>query len=464
LIWKDLWKAWGKKPMTDLLARDERLKFLLIDQRTREALEALRPIIEPEIAPALDAFYKHVASWPALTAMFRDGGMGRARTAQEAHWKSLFSGRFDDAYFQSVRRIGQVHSAIGLEPRWYLGAYAFITERLQSALIDKTVSGLRAAHSRGRLSAMLRALNQVVMLDMDLAISIYLEQNQAKHRSDLEVMGQQFDQSIKTVVHGVAAAAGQLQANAQSMTHVAEQSSRTANAVATAAEHASGNVQTVAAAAEELSSSIREIGQQVGQSSVIATQAVEEAGRTNSTVQGLAAAATKIGEVVKLINDIAGQTNLLALNATIEAARAGEAGKGFAVVASEVKHLATQTARATEDIRTQIDQIQAVTGEAVAAIQSIDGTIRRMNEITTAIAGAVEEQGAATAEIARNIQQAAQGTGQVSTHIAEVTATASEAGETAGQLLGSAGDLGRQADTLSREVMQFLDRLRQAAA
>jgi methyl-accepting chemotaxis protein len=218
----------------------------------------------------------------------------------------------------------------------------------------------------------------------------------------------------------------------------------------------------VAAATEELSISIREIAGQVTQSSQIAERAVQGAQRTNGTVQELAAMADKIGNVVQLISTIAGQTNLLALNATIEAARAGEAGKGFAVVASEVKDLATQTARATEEISTQIGSVQQATQQTVQAIQEIARTITEMSQISVSIAAAMEEQGAATAEIARNVQEAARGTEAVTGTIVDVQHGAGETGAAASQVLGAAQELARHSNDLSHEVNTFLSGVKAA--
>ncbi len=273
-------------------------------------------------------------------------------------------------------------------------------------------------------------------------------------------MTDNFERHVKGVVQTFSSSSTELQASAQEMTKTAELTSQQSSSVASAAEQATTNVQTVASAAEELSSSIAEISSQVSKSSEIAQNAVSEADRTNTTVEGLAEAAQKIGDVVSLINDIAGQTNLLALNATIEAARAGGAGKGFAVVASEVKNLANQTAKATEEIGNQIGAIQGAAGEAVIAIKGIGGTIREINEIASSIASAVEEQGAATSEISRNVQEAATGTQEVTGTIAQVATAANETGQSAGQVLEASGELSKQSELLGNEVDKFLKEMK----
>jgi methyl-accepting chemotaxis protein len=287
-------------------------------------------------------------------------------------------------------------------------------------------------------------------------------QAEADKKAMMGSLANEFEASVKGIVQIVASASTELQATAQSMSSTAEQTSRRATAVAAASEQASTNVQTVAAASEELSSSITEISRQVAESAKIAGQAVTDASHTNDQVQTLAEAAQKIGEVVKLINDIAGQTNLLALNATIEAARAGEAGKGFAVVASEVKSLATQTAKATEDIAAQVKAIQSATSDSVSAIGGITSTISRLSEIATTIASAVEEQGAATQEIARNVQEASAGTAEVSSNIAGVTEAAGETGAAAGQVLSASSELSKQSDSLRGQIDAFIAKVRAA--
>ncbi len=281
-------------------------------------------------------------------------------------------------------------------------------------------------------------------------------------RRAMQSFADDFEAKVKSVVETVSQTATQMQTTAKSMTSAAGETEQQAASAAAASEEASTNVQTVAAATEELSSSIEEISRQVSRSLETANVAVNNARQTNGKVEGLVDAAQKIGDVVKLIQDIAEQTNLLALNATIEAARAGEAGKGFAVVANEVKSLATQTAKATEEISQQIGEIQGATTDAASAIRSIGETVEQINEIAGSISAAVEEQGAATQEIARNVQQASQGTKQVAGNVTAVSQTAAQTGGSANQVLAAAGNLADQSETLRREVDSFIAQIRAA--
>jgi methyl-accepting chemotaxis protein len=284
----------------------------------------------------------------------------------------------------------------------------------------------------------------------------------AERASRMEAQIVEFEAAVRAALDSLQKSANSMQGTAQSMSATADQSSALVNAVASAAEETSANVQTVSSGTEELASSISEISRQVIMSSQIARKAVDEAGATDATMQGLADNASRISVVVDLIQVIASQTNLLALNATIEAARAGEAGRGFAVVASEVKSLANQTAKATDEIRAQIASMQQVTTSAVGAIRNIGHTISEINEVTTAIAAAVEEQGAATREIARNIQHAAGGTSEVSSNIVGVSTASAKAGSAASEVLSASGALRREADLLRSEIDAFLSNIRAA--
>ncbi|MGU3536630.1 methyl-accepting chemotaxis protein [Methylobacterium sp. A54F] len=284
----------------------------------------------------------------------------------------------------------------------------------------------------------------------------------AERRRTMIELADGFEQAVGSIVGQVSSAATELQATAQQMTATATETAQQSTTVAGAAEEASANVHTVASAAEELGTSVREIGRQVSGSAEMAQAAVDEADRTAAQVNELSRAVTKVGDVVQLISTVAAQTNLLALNATIEAARAGEAGRGFAVVAAEVKELANQTARATEEIASQIGHIQGATGQTVDAIGSIMERIRQIDTVATTIAAAVEQQGAATQEIVRNVAEASTGTTEVTHTIAGVARASEETGAAAAQVLSSASELSRQSEHLSAEVHRFLTTVRAA--
>ncbi|GAA4247207.1 HAMP domain-containing protein [Azospirillum formosense] len=295
------------------------------------------------------------------------------------------------------------------------------------------------------------------------------EQAEIAKRDALENMAQTVERETRNAVDRVAERTGQMEGNAAAMARSADAVGANSQSVAAAAEQALRNAQTVAAASEELAASIREIGTQVAQASSITRIAVEKGDLARGTIQSLSNAVQKIGDVAQLIQTIASQTNLLALNATIEAARAGEAGKGFAVVASEVKNLANQTAQATEDIATQIGEIQAATGGAVAAVSTITDSITEVDQVAAAIAAAMEEQAAATQEISRNVNQTADAAREVSRRIAEVSSEAQATGDRASDVRAVADDVSGSIDELRgilvrvvRTSMSEVDRRREA--
>ena len=322
------------------------------------------------------------------------------------------------------------------------------TDRLRAEQKD---AELRAAEEQ-RLAATREADQRKIAEARELAGQIA-----ARHK-----LADDFEAAVGRIIDKVSSASSELEASAGTLTQTADTTLQLAGVVSSASEEASANVGAVASAAEEMTGSVNEIARQVQESSRIASEAVEQADKTDARINELSKAAARIGDVVKLISAVAEQTNLLALNATIEAARAGEAGKGFAVVASEVKLLAAQTAKATDEIGTQIAGMQTATAESVGAIKEIGGTIGRISEIAAAIAAAVEEQGAATGEIARNVQQAARGTSQVADTIADVNRGASATGAASAQVLSSAKSLSQESHQLKSEVEKFLGTVRAA--
>lgn len=441
-----------------------RLAFLQIDAETRSALAAARPVVQRCLPDILDVFYDHVRTEARLTALF-DGetGIAHAKAAQIRHWTAIVDGTFSADYIALVRRIGATHSRIGLEPRWYIAGYSFIATRLLAAVAEHFQSLWQPERALRQTQAAQTAILKAVMLDMDFAISIYLEENKTAADAQLAQVAVAFDQSVATVVDGVGTAAADMQQTAETMAAAAEETAVQAEMVSTSAQSTSGNVQTVATAAEELATSIHDMGRHVEEASQIAQDASQRAHATDETVTRLAAAADHIGAIVGLIRRIAAQTNLLALNASIEAARAGDAGKGFAVVAQEVKGLAAETAAATQEISTQIASIQTATRHSVEAIREIGHIIDHINDIAGVVASAMDQQEAATQEIAQSAQQAATGTASVTGTILGVTDAAADTGRAAQNVVKTAQNLGQNADFLKKEVAAFLHRIRETA-
>ena len=349
--------------------------------------------------------------------------------------------------------------------RQVLGPVAAVTtamERLADGELDIHVPEYARHDEIGAMIETLRVFRQNARDRQQLAQENQRQKQRAdaERHSTVQALADAVENQVQSIAGAVAAAARDMQGNAESLAHIARETSTQAATVAAASQQALCNVQTVAAATEQLSVSIREIGENVAESSRMAHGAVNEAEQTNATVAGLAEAVERIGTVVQLIQSIASQTNLLALNATIEAARAGEAGKGFAVVATEVKNLAAQTAKATEEISDQISAIQAATGGAVAAIRNIGTTISHISEIAAGIASAVEQQAAATQEITRNVQEATRGTVAVNQSIRDVNRGADQTGSAAGEVLCASSDLSRQSGELSRQVGSLIASIR----
>jgi methyl-accepting chemotaxis protein len=470
-----LWSVWGPKTLA-YVAGDEpaRAPKKATDAIDREALDSAKPVgrfVEGAYRYSMPILYGVSEGADAASCHSCHGGLMEQKKGDVM---GVFSSSLDTAKdFAELRTMIIVMAIAALVLSL---SVVFVIKFIFGRIVSRPLAQMTGV--MGRLAAGDVAIdvpslgNSDETGDMARAVQVFKsnlirqreleEQEQAsrlaqqKRADALERLTADFNREAGQIVHGLAASAGQLQAAAGTMSGTAAETSQRASSVSAASEQASANVQTVASAADELSSSISEISRQVGHSSQITQNAVEEAKRTESEVGQLADTAKRIGTVVALINDIASQTNLLALNATIEAARAGEAGKGFAVVAGEVKNLANQTAKATDEIGEQIAAVQGQTERVVGAIHGILNTIVEVGEIAASIAAGVEQQSAATREIARNVEQAAHGTAEVSNNVTGVQAAADQSNRAASELLGASKDLAAQSKRLESIIDGFL--------
>jgi methyl-accepting chemotaxis protein len=361
--------------------------------------------------------------------------------------------------------IGGLIILLGAAAGWWIGrsisrpirAITATMQELADGNTDLTVPARQEAHEIGAMANAVEVFRQNAVKQAEMASVVEGNSNQQMARqARIEELIAGFRASVSDVLDSVAERVAEMEQVAAGVAGVAEDTAQRASTAAHAAEDASSNVQTVASATEELTASISEISRQVDETTTTVGQATTSVRATNDKVESLSEAAQRIGDVVKLISDIAEQTNLLALNATIEAARAGEAGKGFAVVASEVKTLASQTAKATEDISEQIGSIQNATGETVVAIRDIGTVIENINGTIDMIAQATQQQGAATAEISSSVMEVVQGTSNVAENVGVLKQSAGETSDSAGSVRAAAKDVSDKADNLRREIDTFL--------
>lgn len=446
-------------PKTDNASKalDARLKFMNIDEGTRNTLRQIAPAINEHLPTILDDFYKTINEWPELSAHFSDGkSQKNAKNMQIKHWGTITNANFDSEYYNSAQRIGNVHNQIGLEPRWYIGGYSALICGFIHALISSQKKKGLFQNSQDNLEANITAFLKAALMDMDLAITTYSDEGQKEFTERLKLMTNTFDGSIAEFLGTLTTATAELMTTASNLSYVSEQSLSKTEELETYSQVAAQSVNTVAGASEEMSASITEINTQVSKASTISKTAVESAQRAGQAISNLQGMSENIGQVVNLIQDIAEQTNLLALNATIEAARAGEAGKGFAVVASEVKSLALETAKATEQIASQVSAIQNETHNSVELIEGVGKTIDEVNNIACSIAAAMEEQSASIHEIVRSTQSAAEQTMRVQETVIEVSKSSQESLAAAEKVDTSAASLSQQANDLRGQVEVFL--------
>ncbi|PWC30382.1 globin-coupled sensor protein [Teichococcus aestuarii] len=442
-------------------ARANLLAAFQLSEADLSALRAQAPLLQQRLPSLIESLQARFAPWPEIQSALARPEVHRVRLA---HWLRLASGQLDEGFTASARALADAFYRHGVPGYAVAICHATVAhgvaDMLAEALAPRGLGRLWPFAARRRAAGLRAALVRVAWLDLEVLLESYATAERASRQAALHALAGTFEARVSGVVQGVGASAGALDQAVQVMSGTAGRMGGASHTLAEVAQEASATVQTVASATQELTASVDEIRRQVSHSAQMTARAVEDAHRTDTVVQALAEGARRIDDVVGLISSIAGQTNLLALNATIEAARAGEAGKGFAVVASEVKNLASQTARATEEISGQIGQVQDATREAVAAIENIARAIGAVGEVSTAIAAAVEQQGQTTREIAASIHHAAEGNRKVSALAAGLTHGAQETQGVAAQLTGAAGALGRQTDSLQEAVGAFLAEVR----
>ncbi len=451
--------------MSESLSRAKKLSYLRIDDEARALLSEFRPMVEKLIPEVLDNFYSHIGEEDELRAMFvSEAHIAHARDAQAKHWMRMFSGKFDDEYFDSVARIGKAHCQLGLQPGWYIGGYGLVKQALIGAVLKEAASAI-SLNGKARLakaSKLIQSIDKAISLDMDLAISVYLAEKDADFSRRLNDLADQFSEVIAEISGALSQSSAGLSTEAEGLQSNSEGTAQQAENAKNGAEEANSNAQAVAAAVEELSASIGEIASQVSDAARVTDDAVSKAANMTGSVGGLNEAAEKVGGIVRLIEEIAEQTNLLALNATIEAARAGEAGKGFAVVAGEVKSLAQQTANATGEIAGHVRAIQEATSGVGSQIEDISKAIGQMGEASNAIASAIEEQTSVTQEISRSVTETSTGVGAVLEAMQSVSAAAVETQQSAGQVTSASEDVRGKAQELDDQSKVFIDRIRHA--
>ena len=430
--------------------RSQRLRFLRIDDRTSGTITELRSQIEGSLPGLAKTFYSFLGEWPNLrTFLGDDANIARLQGAQIEHWLDLFKGEFDEGTFLRATAIGRAHERIGLEPSWYLGGYCFILERL--------IAQLHQSSDKQRFPELVNALLRTVFLDMDLAISTYIELGQAgKLKREMLSLSEVIEREVGLSVADIGQQVDKLGLGAKELTEVARSLTEAAQAVAVAVNTTSDDVQTVADAAEQLETSSRGITSQVNGASALTDAARTKAEEAADTVASLREATGRIQDVVRLIRSIAGQTRLLALNATIEAARAGDAGKGFVVVAEEVKRLARQTDEGIGGVNRQAQEIGRATDSTVDAVETIAESIRDIDAIAQQVATASEEQRAATSEIMGGAHRAAEQTRAVADHARSVLDVASKTGQTAEWVNSLSLVLRREVGDLQRRLSIIL--------
>ena len=416
----------------------------------RDRLRPLWPLLAPHFSSIIDDFFTRLLKSDKARAAIDTSRLEEYKVRQIEFWHHLFTGTMDRRWGQVISERGAFMHRIGLEPRYYLPAYAVIFDR---ALAHVAAA---LAPEPEKLAEAVVAINRLNFLVNEIMAATHHEMVREEAAALLAEHGKRFESDVVATLKSVTGSVERMQSLAETVGNAIEAMSTNSMSVADAADRSADNVRTAAAAAEQLAASVQQLNTQMKETTNASSEALSDAEAADQVISNLAEFSEKIGHVIKLIDDIAGQTNLLALNATIEAARAGEAGRGFAVVANEVKALAGQTAQATKEITTQIEAVQETTRRMVDANKRVRGSIGKVSTIAEDIASMLSEQTQAISEITRAVTDAANRSGEVSTTIAEVSNAAGDIGSSMAEVRNMSGEVFGLTETLSAKVDDFL--------
>ena len=436
--------------ITYKLEMQDRIDGFADGGRLRDRLAPLWPILAPHFPSIVDDFFTRLLMSDKARASIDTARLEEYKVRQIEFWHHLFTGAMDRRWGQVISERGAFMHRIGLEPRYYLPAYAVIFDR---ALAHVAAA---LAPEPDKLADAVVAINRLNFLVNEIMAATHHEMVREEAAALLAEHGKRFESDVVATLKSVTDSVERMQNLAETVAGAIEAMSSNSMSVANAADQSADNVRTAAAAAEQLAASVQQLNTQMKETTNASNEALSDAEAADQVISNLAEFSEKIGHVIKLIDDIAGQTNLLALNATIEAARAGEAGRGFAVVANEVKALAGQTAQATKEITTQIEAVQETTRRMVDANKRVRGSIGKVSTIAEDIAAMLEEQTQAISEITRAVTDAASRSGEVSTTIAEVSNAAGDIGDSMAEVRNMSGEVFGLTETLSAKVDDFL--------